>query len=124
MLWVFDREEESLRLETRDDNDRSDFVAIVTYHDGSERTERFLTLDDFWKWLGKFDRLLQEQQWAGRGGDRSALRLAEQASKVTDRSGVHEGEERHRQTHDFDRTRDAGRAGYPNGGFSFLLPWR
>lgn len=68
MLWFFDREDESLRLETRYDNDRSEFVAIVTYPDGSERTERFLTLDDFGKWLGNFDQLLRERHWAGRGG--------------------------------------------------------
>lgn len=30
MLWFFDREEESLRLETRYDNDRAEFVATVT----------------------------------------------------------------------------------------------
>ena len=36
MLWFFDREDESLRIETRYDNERSEFVAIVTYPDGSE----------------------------------------------------------------------------------------
>ena len=68
MLWFFDRKDESLRLETRYDNDRSEFIAIVTYPDGSERTERFLMLDEFGKWIGRLDHLLQEQQWAGRGG--------------------------------------------------------
>ena len=68
MLWFFDREEESLRLETRYDNDRAEFVATVTYPDGSERTERFFTLEGFGKWIGRFDQLLREQHWAGREG--------------------------------------------------------
>jgi hypothetical protein len=52
MLWFFDREDESLRLETRYDNDRSEFVAVVRYPDGRERAERFSTLGDFRKWIG------------------------------------------------------------------------
>ena len=40
MLWFFDREDESLRRETRYDTDRSEFVAGVTHPDGSERMER------------------------------------------------------------------------------------
>lgn len=68
MLWFFDREDESLRLETRYDNDTSEFLAIVNYPDGSQRIERFLTLDDFRQWLDAFDVILREQRWAGRGG--------------------------------------------------------
>ena len=68
MLWFFDREDESLRLETRYDNDRSEFVAVVTYPDGSERTERFSTLDDFRTWIDRFDQVLLEQHWAAREG--------------------------------------------------------
>jgi hypothetical protein len=44
---VFDREQESLRVETRYDNARSEFLVVVGYPDGSERTERFATLEDF-----------------------------------------------------------------------------
>ena len=31
MVWFFDRDEESLRLETRYNNDSSEFVAIIRY---------------------------------------------------------------------------------------------
>jgi hypothetical protein len=68
MLWFFDREDESLGLETRYDNDRSEFVAVVRYPDGRERAERFSTLDDFQKWIDAFDQRLRQQNWAGRGG--------------------------------------------------------
>jgi hypothetical protein len=68
MLWFFDRDDESLRCETRFDNDRWEFVVVVKYPDGSERTERFSTPDDFRKWIVAFDQLLREQHWVGRTG--------------------------------------------------------
>ena len=39
MLWFFEREKESLRVETRYDNDTSEFVTVVRYPDGHEHTE-------------------------------------------------------------------------------------
>ena len=68
MLWFFDREKESLRLEVRYDNDTTEFVIIVTSPDGSERTERVRTLADFGTAMNKFDQLLREQQWVSRNG--------------------------------------------------------
>jgi hypothetical protein len=68
MLWFFDREDESLRLETRYDNESSQFVAVVRYPDGSKRTERFGTLESFRRWLDALDQILREQQWASRSG--------------------------------------------------------
>ena len=47
MLWFFDRGAEVLEIETRYDNARSEFLVVVGYPDGSERTERFATLEDF-----------------------------------------------------------------------------
>ena len=68
MLWFFDRDDQSLLLETRYDNDRPEFVAVVRYPDGRERVERFSTLGDFRKWIDAFDQRLRQQNWAGRGG--------------------------------------------------------
>jgi hypothetical protein len=68
MLWFFDRADESLRLETRYDNDTSEFVVVVSYADGSQLAERFSALEDFRSWLVAFERILQEQQWTGRTG--------------------------------------------------------
>lgn len=41
MLWFFERDDEFLKLETRYDNDTSEFVVIVRYPDGHQRSERF-----------------------------------------------------------------------------------
>lgn len=68
MLWFFNRNDESLRIETRYDNDASEVIAIVTYTDGRQRTERFGALEDFRAWLLAFERLLQEQHWTPRSG--------------------------------------------------------
>ena len=68
MLWFFDREDESLRLEVRYDNDASEFVIIITHPDGSENTERSRTLADFGTAMNRFDQLLREQHWVSRKG--------------------------------------------------------
>jgi len=68
MLWFFDRGDECLRVETRHDNDTSEFVATVDYPDGSQRVERFGTVGDFRDWLIAFERLLREERWTGRSG--------------------------------------------------------
>jgi hypothetical protein len=68
MLWFFDRQDESLRLEVRYDNETFEFVIIVTAPDGNERTERFPTLADFQTWMDDFDQFLREQHWASREG--------------------------------------------------------
>ena len=64
MVWFFDREDESLILETRYDNDTSEFVMIVRHPGGDERTERFANRETFAKWLQAF----AEDQWRGRTG--------------------------------------------------------
>ena len=68
MLWFFDRDDESLNLETRYDNDTSEFVAIVRYPDGRENTERFTDVDELRRWLEAFARNLTVQHWSGRSG--------------------------------------------------------
>jgi hypothetical protein len=68
MLWFFDRDDESLRLEVRYDNETFEFVTTVTYPDGNERTERFRTLADFGTWMDSFDQLVREQHWTSRDG--------------------------------------------------------
>ena len=76
MVWFFDREQESLRVETRYDNDASEFVVVVRYPDGSDRTERFATLEDFRRWVDAFDRVMREQHWASRKAGRSSCLMA------------------------------------------------
>jgi hypothetical protein len=68
MLWFFEREEQSLRLETRYDNDTSEFVAVVRYQDGREHTERFTALDEFRSWLLTFESRLDAERWTNQSG--------------------------------------------------------
>ena len=63
MLWFFDRDDQSLRLETRYDNDTAEFVAIVRWPDGREQTERFTELEAFRTWLVAFDNAVEAERW-------------------------------------------------------------
>jgi hypothetical protein len=63
MLWFFERNDESLKLELRYDNTTSEFVAIVRYPDGHERTERFTDRGAYGAWLYAFERNLEHQRW-------------------------------------------------------------
>lgn len=56
MLWLFERDEESLNLETRYNNDTSEYVVIVRYPDGRDHSERFTDSDQCRAWLGHCDR--------------------------------------------------------------------
>jgi hypothetical protein len=38
MLWFFERDQHSVRLETRYDYDTAEYVAVATYPDGREET--------------------------------------------------------------------------------------
>jgi hypothetical protein len=67
MLWLFERDEESLKLETRYDNDRSEFMAFIRYPDGHEHTERFSDAEAFRSWLVAFEGDLETQRWTLHG---------------------------------------------------------
>jgi hypothetical protein len=43
MVWYYKREQASLSVETRYDNETAEYVAIVVRPDGHQQTERFLT---------------------------------------------------------------------------------
>lgn len=42
MVWFWTRDNDTLRLETRYDNDAEGYVAILRWPDGREEIERFL----------------------------------------------------------------------------------
>jgi hypothetical protein len=68
MLWCFERDDESLKLEMRYDNDTSEFVVIVRHPDGREQTDRFTDGDEYGAWLETFERNLEDQHWTRRSG--------------------------------------------------------
>ncbi len=67
MLWFYTRAHDSLRLETRYDNETREYVGILTYPDGHQHARRFDTADAFRTWLESLDRDLTEQHWAPDG---------------------------------------------------------
>jgi hypothetical protein len=68
MLWFFDRDNESLRLETRYDNETLEFVALVRYPDGRDLERRFRDRREFREWLEAFEQALEGKRWLARRG--------------------------------------------------------
>jgi hypothetical protein len=68
MLWFFDRDQESIRLETRYDNEAGQFVGEVRYPDGREETQRFAEREMLNAWLVTFERTLTMEHWINHGG--------------------------------------------------------
>jgi hypothetical protein len=67
MIFFFERNQETLRLETRYDNDGAAFIGTVTYPNGTQQTERFPMIEGFQAWLVAFERRLNEEGWIARG---------------------------------------------------------
>lgn len=63
MIWVFERGNESLRLETRYDNETAEYVLIVHHPDGGHQTERFNDSLTFQTRLDTLDKLLENENW-------------------------------------------------------------
>jgi hypothetical protein len=68
MLWFFDHRDATLIIETRYDNDTSEFVATVRYPNDREHIERFSDSEEFRRWLKAFEQTLGRQHWIARGG--------------------------------------------------------
>jgi hypothetical protein len=67
MLWFYTRDDESLSLVTRYDNQTLEYVGILTYPDGRQAIERFLTARAFRAWLVSLDQKLLADRWAQHG---------------------------------------------------------
>jgi len=67
MVWFYKRDRVSLSLETRYDNETSEYVAVVTHPDGRRETERFDRREAFGVWLKAFEERLVNDRWASDG---------------------------------------------------------
>jgi hypothetical protein len=67
MLWFYRRDRASLSLETRYDNETSEYVAVVVHPDGRRDTERFDRREAFAAWLHAFEKQLDDERWAPDG---------------------------------------------------------
>jgi hypothetical protein len=64
MLWIYARGEQSLRLETRFDNETAEFVLIIYPEDGSpRRVERFKDTVLFRERLAALEDELESERW-------------------------------------------------------------
>jgi hypothetical protein len=63
MIWIFERGNESLRLETRYDNETAEYILIVHHPDRSHQTERFKDSDTFQTRLDSLDTKLGSENW-------------------------------------------------------------
>ena len=66
MVWLFERDSESLRLETRYDNDAAEFLLIMHRPDGPQ-IERFKDSVTFRRRLEVLERQLESDNWKQHG---------------------------------------------------------
>jgi hypothetical protein len=67
MLWFYERDHVSLRLETRYDNDAAEYVAILHHPGGRQETQRFDNQNAFRKWLVSVEQHLEADRWTPKG---------------------------------------------------------
>jgi hypothetical protein len=63
MLWFFSRENESLRVETRYDNETAEYLLVVNRPDGLPETERFRDAAVFRQRLIQVEKGLSRDRW-------------------------------------------------------------
>jgi len=67
MVWFYKRDQQSLSLETRYDNERHEFVGTLIGVGSQPITKRFATADPFREWLESMERDLAAQNWQADG---------------------------------------------------------
>ena len=68
MIWLFERGQEALRIETRYDKDAGQYVATIYWPDGRSESERFPSEASFRARLGALERQLDAEHWQQIGG--------------------------------------------------------
>jgi hypothetical protein len=67
MIWFWSRDTQTVRLETRYDNDTSEFVMVIEHPDGRQDHERFVDIDAFRERLVELERHLESEHWTPSG---------------------------------------------------------
>jgi hypothetical protein len=67
MLWIYQRGPETLRVETRFDNDTNEYVVIVYREDGTQQAERFKEPASFRTRLEMLEKQLDRERWHSDG---------------------------------------------------------
>jgi hypothetical protein len=67
MLWIYERSNETLRIETRFDNATAEYVLVIHWPDGREQVERFSNGENFQLRLDGLEQQLGTDEWQSRG---------------------------------------------------------
>ena len=67
MIWFYERNKESIRIETRFDNDRLEYVIVVHESAADRRTERFTDIEVFRARLVALEQQFEEERWKPKG---------------------------------------------------------
>jgi len=65
-MRLFERDDQSVQLETRYDRHSAEFVVVVRYSNGKEHSERFTDGTGLGRWLEGFEQNLGVQRWVER----------------------------------------------------------
>jgi hypothetical protein len=66
MLWIYERSNQTLQVETRFDSAKNEYVLIVRPLDGTEQVERFPDAMSFQSRLNALERQLEADHWQNR----------------------------------------------------------
>lgn len=67
MVWLFERNNESLRLETRYDSDTAEFLLVLHKPSGEQQIEHFGDAMSFRRRLETLERQLEAEHWTQHG---------------------------------------------------------
>ena len=67
MIWLYERDNQSIRLDTKYDNDTNEYVVVVHRPDGPQQVERFSDAEACRQWLVTFENSLDAEHWTRRG---------------------------------------------------------
>jgi hypothetical protein len=68
MIWLFERDDQAVRVETHFDKDTAEYVAIIGWADGKTDTERFTDYTVFQARLVQLESALTTDRWKQVGG--------------------------------------------------------
>ena len=68
MIWLYERGQEALRIETTYDKDARQYVATIYWPDGRSESERFTSQASFHARLRALERQLAADHWQQIGG--------------------------------------------------------
>jgi hypothetical protein len=67
MIWFYERNKLTLRVEIRYDSGTDAYVAILDYPDRRAEERRFATLEELRFWLSALEATLRQERWTSTG---------------------------------------------------------